>query len=951
MKTYKHLFTLAMAGLLAVSCQEDTAINTTVRPAEVGDPILFGASAAYENANPGQTRTEYSGNYDEYNREIIWWVPETDKVQIYCAEASVSGFDGDEAHTSHYTVMGSKSSNGAGHANWLQKQGEASLSWGGQNQHTFYGIYPSKTMFLIGDEESALTSALTEEELNSFNFSGTTAYGYVHSEQIPASIVDKVENGVTSYVAKADMRYAYMVAKTTTTLEAAYTVDSEGNVNGVSMNFIPLATALEVTLHFPTEEEAGTEAEITTKSITIARVSIKGTGVAGSFSADLNEWDGSSAYNGTVNSGSISRDEIVIRINANVNGNEGPVTLEPGDNLTFTVFLKPGADLSKLKIGFASDLLGQNTQYKSLESAGNDALKIVALKKNVISNLRLPINFTNKPVDYAHWMEQMNDDTPISGISLPGTSNTFSYGTTITENKQYYQSQKLTFDQQWAAGIRAFEIVTDRADNTNGTGFSSLKLQCGKEDVEDANMGTDNTPEITVTEAMDAILAKLAANPYETAMLIFTYQPDGRIVNWVQRPKRVGPQYMQQFMNYVNTLEPKKLVQFSPTLTLGTYTDEQYETDANGDKKLKSGAISTGARGKLMIVVRPNQLDENDYNHVSGGTRGANQNDAVWTAINDVVKNTKGENGEYNGDKIIVVNGCGTAKDKWGARGYTINGNRAYDISNEFSGNSIMETHMNRDNESDDVLEKSLLFTTTGTTYSTTPRSSLTAVSMYRVPQYDGTNLSTQATNLKFGYDTNNDDITCWFQEWQRVVGEPIYTFNEEIKGEYVDWFDRPAYYESTWFESYQEKLSHVKATFDMAISGEYTNYVFINSLDGYLVMNNSSSESKRYSTGTTYGGAYGDYTSLANKLNSDFYTYVNQRIKQAKAPTGIVLMNFVSNDASAGAAYYLPQLILSNNEFKVGVGDGNDDDDDDDDDNSGTAPPSEKPEEGGDGF
>ena len=115
--------------------------------------------------------------------------------------------------------------------------------------------------------------------------------------------------------------------------------------------------------------------------------------------------------------------------------------------------------------------------------------------------------------------------------------------------------------------------------------------------------------------------------------------------------------------------------------------------------------------------------------------------------------------------------------------------------------------------------------------------------------------------------------------------------------------------------------------------------------------MNNSSSESKRYSTGTTYGGAYGDYTSLANKLNSDFYTYVNQRIKQAKAPTGIVLMNFVSNDASAGAAYYLPQLILSNNEFKVGVGDGNDDDDDDDDDNSGTAPPSEKPEEGGDGF
>ena len=306
----KHLFTLAMAGLLAVSCQEDTAINTTVRPAEVGDPVLFGASAEYENANPGQTRTEYSGDVVD-GKEIIWWVPETDKVQIYCAEASVPGFTGDEAHTSHYTVMGGSKSNGAGHANWLQKQGEASLSWGGQDQHTFYGIYPSKTMFLSGDAESA-ESALTEEELSSFNFSGTTAYGYVHSEQIPAS-VDKVENGVTSYVAKADMRYAYMVAKTTTTRKAAYTVDEvTGQVNGVSMNFIPLATALEVTLHLPTSNEADTEADV--KDVTIARVSIKGTGVAGSFSADLNAWGGSSAYNGTVNSGSISRDEIIIRI-------------------------------------------------------------------------------------------------------------------------------------------------------------------------------------------------------------------------------------------------------------------------------------------------------------------------------------------------------------------------------------------------------------------------------------------------------------------------------------------------------------------------------------------------------------------------------------------------------------------------------------------------------------
>lgn len=897
MKTYKYLFTLTMIGLLAASCQEDTAIDTNVRPAEVGETIMFGASAAYENANSGQTRTEYSGDRED-GKEAIWWVPNTDKVQIYCAEASVSGFTGDAAHTSHYTVMGSKG-DGANHANWLQKQSESSLAWGSQSEHTFYGVYPSYTMFV---NEGGGESVLDDEELSSFNFSGTTAYGYVHSEQHPASVT-KTGN---TYVAKADMRYAYMVAKTTTTREQAYTTNpTTGLVNGVSLNFIPLATALEVTLHLPTSADGGTEA--TAKNITISRVSVKGEGVAGSFSADLGSWDGQQTYNGAITPGSISRNEIIIRVNAkDANDNEMPITLQPGENLTFTVFVKPGTDLSKLQLGFASDLLGQNTKYKSLASAG-----LVALKKNVITNLRLPANFTNVTVDYTKWMEQMKDETLISGISLPGTANSFSKGI------EDYETQTLTFDQQWEAGIRAFEIVTNRADNTSGTGFASLILQCGTQDV-------SGNP--TVSATVNNLLTKLSDHPYETAMLIFTYQPEST------GPNRRGPQYMQQFMNYINTLDPNKLVQFSSNLKLGTYADDQYQknnsgefiTDDKGNRVLVNNPKSfdsdgqPGARGKLMIVVRPNQLDENDYDHVSGGTRSAEQNEAVWTAINAQITGT-------NADKILVVNGCGTAKDKWGARGYTINGNRAYDISNEFSGwgddYDYWEEYMSQESTRQNNIVP--LYTTDGSTYTIEPGRSVDAT-LYRVPQYDGTNLSTQATNLKFGYKTNNPDITCWFQEWQRVIGE-------HITDSY--WAIVTTVYQSRWFESYQEKLSHVKATFDMAISGEYSNYVFINSLDGYLVTNNSSSESKTYSTGSTYGGAYGDYASLANKLNSEFYTYVNQRIKQAKAPTGIVLMNFVSNEASAGAAYYLPQLILSNNEFKVGVGDGNGDDDDDDDD------------------
>lgn len=907
MKTYKYLFTLAMIGLLAASCQEDTAIDTNVRPAEVGETIMFGASAAYENANPGQTRTEYSGVRED-GKEAIWWVPNTDKVQIYCAEASVSGFTGDAAHTSHYTVMGSKG-DGANHANWLQKQSESSLAWGSQSNHTFYGVYPSYTMFV---NEGQGENILNEEELISFNFSGTTAYGYVHSEQHPASVT-KTGN---TYVAKADMRYAYMVAKTTTTREQAYTINpTTGLVNGVSLNFIPLATALEVTLHLPTSADGGTEA--TAKNITISRVSVKGEGVAGSFSADLGSWDGQQTYNGAITPGSISRNEIIIRVNAkDANDNEMPITLQPGENLTFTVFVKPGTDLSKLQLGFASDLLGQNTKYKSLASAG-----LVALKKNVITNLRLPANFTNVSVDYTKWMEQMKDETSISRISLPGTANSFSYG----GSNANYKTQELTFEQQWKAGIRMFEIVTDRANNEEGENFRTLVLQCGKENV-NVNDKNGSSSTLQVHEAVDSVLTKLAENPYETAMLIFTYQPEG------SSPNRRGPQYMQQLMNYINTLDPNKLVQFNPDLELGTYADDQYKkndsgefiTDDKGNRVLVDNPKSfdsnnqPGARGRLMIVVRPNQLDENDYNHVSGGNRSAEQNDAVWTAINDVVAETKGENGKYNGDKILVINGCGTAKDKWGARGYTINGNRAYDISNEFSGNSIMETHM----------ENSYIYTTYNSTKESNSFTNGTNT-VLRVPQYNGNNLEDlldkeSDCSLRFSYTTNNNDIICWFQEWQRIIPKDTYKAGGGSSIGAI--WGNAAYHKMYWFESYQEKLSHVKLTFDMAISGNYTSYVFINSLDGYYA---ESEEGLIPSIGSRYGGAYGNWGALANQLNSDFYTYVNQRIKQAKAPTGIVLMNFVSNDASAGAAYYLPQLILSNNEFKVGVGDGNDDDDD----------------------
>lgn len=880
MKTYKHLFTLAMAGLLAVSCQEDTAINTTLRPAEVGDPILFGASAAYENANPGQTRTEYSGDVVD-GKETIWWVPGTDKVQIYCAEASVPGFTGDEAHISHYVVMGDKS-NGAGKENWLQKLSENSLAWGTQDEHVFYGMYPSSLMFVNADNSTSIGA----DYMENITMKGTVMSGYIHTEQVPASVTNTASSDdPAKYVAKPDMHYAYMIAKTTTTRQKAYEVGPNG-VNGVSMNFIPLATALEVTLSLPTRDDA----QVDVNPVPIAQVSVQGNGVAGQFSTDLQNWNGQTLEGLKVNSGNYSN-TITIPVDAST-GTDGAamgLLLKPGESFTFTVFLHPNADIDALKIGFSSDKQGANTIYKSIAEVG-----IVALKKNKGINLRLPVKFEHKPLDLSAWMAQIEDkNISVSRLSLPGTGNSFSYGTTITTNTKYYQAQTLTFEQQWNAGIRAFEIVTDRYNsntlNSSNT-LSNLVLQCGKEDVIDATIGNSTSaPEITVTEAVDAILAKLAAYPSETALAVFTYQPEGN------SPNRRGYAYMYAFMNFINQSKySNKLVLFSPTLTLAQ------------------------AQGKLMIVVRPNSKDEGDYylNGNSYSKDDAGQNAGIWTAIQNRITGT---NSQY----VVAVNGCGTGKDKWGARGFKINdGNEtrpARDISNwngamnSPSNQWWIEQYMYNGGYVTDE------YRYTGGEEQTVRNQARQTATITRAPL----NPLNPTEVLNFGYQTNKD-YQCWYQEWSRVL-------SADIKQGAGSWRDPTSgssynYHAIDWFESYDEKLSNAKTTFDMATSGLYDGthdgygaYVFINSLCGYLAKDNDPEESVIPSVNAAYGGGYGDIVALADKINKDFYNYANSKIATAQSSTGIIFMDRVSNmptksDGTLDPSYWLPQLILGNN-------------------------------------
>jgi hypothetical protein len=62
-------------------------------------------------------------------------------------------------------------------------------------------------------------------------------------------------------------------------------------------------------------------------------------------------------------------------------------------------------------------------------------------------------------------------------------------------------------------------------------------------------------------------------------------------------------------------------------------------------------------------------------------------------------------------------------------------------------------------------------------------------------------------------------------------------------------------------------------------------------------------------------GGLKGNIAALATRINNDFYNYVlSAGLDQTSGPTGVVMMDRVSNRAADGGSYYLPGVIIGNN-------------------------------------
>lgn len=850
-KIYRIAALLSVVTFAVSGCVEENLEPVKPnKPANNGDEILFGARAGFEDSDPA-TRTEYSGN-DSYQVNGVSY----ERIDwVTGDQIEIHCPEAINGPTSHYDVVDIASGD--------EKEGDsgkgsdyASLLRVGTSGLQWNGdgehtFYAMYPSSLMHTEDPSKTV----ESGVYMDVSGKNVLvkGFIPNVQNPVGEL-KYDSQTKTYTAKPDMNFAYMVAKSTATREA-------GNV---SLSFVPIVTAVEVELK-----------NNTGATISIGEIQIKANEpVAGSFSADLTDWTGTYPECSYIDS-SESYNLINITTRVEKDGLRIPVPLQAGETLKFTVFLLPGSDDDMIKdISISLSVTGMGLKTKTLKGS-----EIKDNLKTRIKNLNLP----ELKVDGDDWMGQMDPKMDFKKLSLPGAGGAFTYKATDDRFKQ----QNKTFEELWNLGIRAFEVASDRYTKFMGSvaSLASAPILCNKTSVG-----------VTVGDALKLLLDKVTTTkdaggkPTETAVLILLYQDDG---------SRDPNAYIQSLCMMINANDKKdNIICYSPDLTLEK------------------------ARGNVILISRP--------------TQNGQDNSSVWTNILTTLDS------EGCDSKVTVINGCGSGKDRWGARGYQVAdrkrdfkqeseqyysrwrwGDKEYTsdyyyvnpkVADDMSNNSSATTSENHVNWPDRAAEG---LVRTGYDLVTVP---YIEYYMQQGPLFTGalasavkrpeSNTDSGAPKINFGFETNDSTTTCWYQDWARVLEKNKYQEGGTWKYQFL------RYSAINWFESYSEKESNVFTTFDMAISDKYPNYVFINSLCGYLA---ETAEDPLYSlapsVGSVYGGDGGNIQGLANKLNPAFYKHLlNAGLETATGPTGIIMMDFISDKPEDGAAYYLPGAIVANN-------------------------------------
>lgn len=908
----KILSLLAAVAVVFAGCSDDDIIKKNeVIPAKPGDKISFGGVVNFDDANA--SRTVYGDRLEGYT-EIKWY--SGDQVRIYCAQAEN---EAGESHTScDYSVVnpvsnpyGDEDKDGNDYEQFHQTgltpvEGYAELCWGENTTHEFYGVYPAYGQLNTTEDVESQGAA------GRLELTGNKLTGFLPNKQVPLghtkyttstfkTTIDNAEVERTHYVLQPAMRYAYMVAKATTE-----------PVSTVSMTFKPVVTAVEVTLiNNSTAKVLDANGNVTSETpqdITgLELLSITSDDVVcGAFSTTI---DGSTnATNPTTTTTTTEAEAYkTISIPVDIENKD----LKYGDKITFTAFMILDDDSDGLD-NFSVGVYAANTT-KMADLSGKDGGIIVQVKKkNFIKNVPLDLGSTSTLMTPANWIEyipnQINGvDNTIGNLSIPGAGGASS-GSMTTDIETSAQ-QTLTIEGLWNQGVRCFEFGVDRSDD-----FTNEIVYC--------NLIPTNK---SINEAVNEVVGLLAEHPEEFAVVIVAYQ-EKDISSWTRQSGASGG-FAEDFNGWWASFTMPTQNKDGETISLkkGVYS---------------SSMTMENARGNLFMICRPTAMG------LDGGW---------YTGANNLSYNST--TGPY-----LPILGWGTHPDQWYARGYGNIRTKALETS---WGSVISEQRwVNYDFSYSEARPYYVDKSAKPNAPASSPLKT-TGLFEFGMPTTIGS----------ITYDNLSKQETAYIQEWRRVM--PTAALQSQFKLTDIPTTSTnggsgSAYFYN-WAPSSEQKWNDVVTALDEAMSKEGGYGLYINSLCGYFIdgkikesyqplvtlqLFGVSSVGLLYTSGyavddkyhtsdwvdmnasyvgglfTDYpnrngdwgpyvfnGGYKGNIGAFAQWINNRFYNYLltlqaDGTLDGTKG-TGIIMMDRVSDNASTNAAgYYIPRIIMSNNQF-----------------------------------
>lgn len=438
-------------ALVLSGCVEEQLEQKVVTPPTVNEgEVAFGAVVNEDTSDTPQTRTIYGepGDYQNYPSLKINWLANQDQVRVYSPQAS------EECKSADYTVM----STGENTGYYLQKNGEVGVRWGDVSQpHEFYAFYPLTVDDATGGMSSI--SGLTEN---------TVVSATIPVAQERGNIQTKTNGGVIWKIVAPNMTYAMMAGHGTW---SPTTQSGDQSPRNVSLTFEPIVLVLDVVVN----------AGDTKYDLLGVSVRSDSQPIVGSFNYDV-------ANGGFEYTSPGSDSNRLAWVDCQENGEA--LELNSGEKLNVKFFLLP-QDIKASELTVS--VLLENGQTLSQRLAPANSQDPATLVHGKIIKVRTP---KIKPAQTSNWMSMIDNDVLFaSQLSLPGTKHSYTYQLYNNERGSYNANsgimrsfQTLTIDQQFDAGVRAFDVKlagqnaniyvgTQSTNMTIGDMLSSLKTK------------------------------------------------------------------------------------------------------------------------------------------------------------------------------------------------------------------------------------------------------------------------------------------------------------------------------------------------------------------------------------------------------------------------------------------------------------------------------------------